>query len=129
MDNKYVKFGRVAWVTGVIFAGLCLFAMVSMFALSNGPWSVGEIFLTIIAGGTYITGLLIAEKRPLLGGLMSFVLPCSVITVVLYSLRGTPVDMVFLRKTVLQVLVFFIPGIFHLIYWWLKSRAARVEKK
>lgn len=126
MNNKLVKFGRVAWVVGVIFAGLCLLLIISLFALSNPDWDLGEAILTIIAGGTYVTGLLIAQKRPLTGGLLSFILPVAAIGVVLYSIGNMDISPEMagqFRKSGLLFLVYLLPGILHLIYWWLKKRS------
>ncbi|KAA3641393.1 MAG: hypothetical protein DWQ02_00615 [Bacteroidetes bacterium] len=125
MNKNLIKLGRVAWVVGVIFAGLCLFLVGTLFAFSQPDWESFEVMLVILAGGTYITGLLIAKKWPLTGGGLSLIMPVGVLIFMLFSIKGidvAPETAHQFRKSALMFLIYMLPGLLHLLYWWLKRK-------
>ncbi len=127
MKNKWEDLGKAFWVIGLVFAVFSLGLILLMLAFSQrSDW--WWLVLDIIVAMSYVAGLILAKKWPLLGGLLSFVLPLTLVATSLMDLKNQPPEAVNeARKSILFFLFFMLPGFLHLIYWWLKKRSGKKE--
>jgi hypothetical protein len=126
MTTKLQAFKTFSWVLALGVAGFFLLLIFAMFALSAGPWTTGDYVGIILFGGTYIIGLVSGRFRPLIGGLLSLLLPLFIIVTMVYSLIIHPVEGGgFLIGSLLMYALLMVPGILYLRIWMLERRARK----
>lgn len=115
-------FHTLARVFSLIFVVLMLFMIFVLVMLSNGPWTAKDFFELLLFGGSYVIGLLIGLKRPIKGGLISFITPMYLM-ILLANEAST-----YSLSSLTQFFILMIPGLLLILSWYVQQREDRNEK-
>ena len=121
---------NIRWIAGII--GTLMVAFVLIFFIGymfegnkksgNGPGLDAYTIMTFIVWGIGLAGLLFAIWKPGTGGLISFL--SFIVFNILVAVNPNPDS-----SYTVVLLIFLVPSILFLLFWWLKKSAIKTSKK